>query len=195
MNAIRPFTAALTSPWEVPAPVLFNPWKHHAGFLRDRIRLLGPDALAPHLVVVGTKLMDLYTGAFAPAELADHVLTDLRATGRLEADAFRDWVAASGDYGVVPLPDGSRWVLRYGDEGGRYLHLHPARWVPETLRVRANVLKTAALALAFANVNGGDPLDLALLNAVRAQYLGLSPVGRLRDGDAGIGEVVALLRS
>ncbi len=185
----------------MPGPVLFNPWKHHGGFLRDRVREAargGPDALAAlarELVVVGTKLMDLYTGDLSPAEIAGHVAADLRTSGTLEEGAFRAWVEAGGGYRVVPLPDGSQWVLRHAAEPGRHVHVHPARWAPRTLRVRANVLKTAVVALAVAGAAGGNPLDVALLNDVRARYLGLSPVGRLREGDQGIGEVIDLLRN
>src|SRR5687768_4486554 len=49
---------------EIPTPVLFNPWKHHAGALRARIADAAANAalddLAAGLVVVGTELMDLY---------------------------------------------------------------------------------------------------------------------------------------
>ena len=45
------------------------------------------------------------------------------------------------------MPDGSAWVLRQGEEGGRYVHVHPGRRTPPTLRVRATVLKTAVMAL------------------------------------------------
>jgi hypothetical protein len=185
----------------VPEPVLFNPWKHHAAFLRERVREAsrgGHDAvaaLARELVVMGTKLMDLYTGDLSPAEIAGRVAADLRSAGTLEEEPFRAWVEAGGGYRVVPLPDGSQWVLRHAAEPGRYVHVHPARWAPRTLRVRANVLKTAVVALASAAASGGDPLDVALLNDVRARYLGLSPVGRLREGDQGIGEVIDLLRN
>ena len=51
------------SPWDVPAPVLFNTWKHHAGVLRQRIAEYvrrGPlslPTLAHELVVIGAKLI------------------------------------------------------------------------------------------------------------------------------------------
>ena len=45
--------------------------------------------------------------------------------------------------------------------------------------MRANVLKTAVVVRAYVGVHGGDPSDVALVNRVRRQYLGLSPVGRL----------------
>jgi hypothetical protein len=180
--------------------VLFNPWKHHAGALRRRIAraaaagAAGLADLAGELVVVGNDLMDLYTGAFAPAEIAHKVLGALRAEGRLGPDEYRAWVAAGGGYQVHTFPeDDSRWVLRRGEEGGRYVHVHPARWAPRTLRVRANVLKTAVMVLAHAAVHGGDALDVARINRARQEYLGFSPIGRLK-GEQGLRSVIDVLR-
>lgn len=189
------------SVWEAPPPVLLNAHKHHAGFLGERIRsavAAGPAGLPPlaaELVVVGTKLMDLYHGPFSPREIGEKVLADLRRAGRDTPDAFRTWVEAVGGYRVVEFPeDTSRWVFRYGEEGGRFVHVHPARYSPFTVRVRANVLTTAVLSLAYVGVRGGDPLDRKVVNAVRRDYLGLAPVGRDPSGDGGIGSVIALLR-
>ena len=76
--------------WETPPPVLFNPWKHHADFLREQIRSAsarGPDALhglAVQLRVVGADLMDLYHGTLPPAEIGRLVSSRLAADGLLE---------------------------------------------------------------------------------------------------------------
>ncbi len=189
------------SPFAAPAPpVLFNTWKHHAGALRHRIAEYvrrGPSSLAGlarEMVVIGAKLMDLYVGRFSPAALAALVVEQLERDGRLERHPFRVWVESQGGYSMVELEDGSRWVLRVADDEERYVHLHPGRWVPQTRRVRANVLKTAVMTLAHVGVHGGDPLDCGLVNRVRQQYLALSPMGRELDGDQGIGEVIELLR-
>jgi hypothetical protein len=195
---------ALTAPTDeldVPSPVLLNVYKHHAGALKRHIAAAvaagrpGLAELAERLVVIGTELMDLYTGDVSPAGVASRLLAELRAEGRLALPDYRDWVRQGGGYAVLPLADdGSRWVFRLGDEAGRYVHVHPARYAPQTQRVRANVLKTAVLALAAAAVEGGGPLDRGLVNAVRQRYLGLAPVGRDLAGDqGGIGEVIALL--
>jgi hypothetical protein len=180
--------------------VLLNTWKHHAGALRRRIQFsvhsgqAGLDALAGQLVVLGTELMDLYTGRFAPAEIAQRVLAALRAENRLPLAVYRSWIAAGGGYQVLSFPeDTSRWVLRMGEEDGRYVHVHPARWAPATLRVRANVLKSAVMVLAHVGVYGGGPLDVALINRVRDQYLGLSPIKGL-TGDQGLRGVIDTLR-
>jgi hypothetical protein len=188
------------TPLEVLPPVLFNTYKHHAGALRRRVEQLaraGPSALAEaatQAAVLGNKLMDLYTGRLWPVEISAKVVEMLGAAGRLGLPAYRAWLRAEG-YVVVTFPeDDSRWVLRLGDEQGRYVHLHPGRWSPATVRVRANVLKTAFFVLLHVAVHGGDPLDRALINAVRAEHLGLSPLGQDPEGDAGLGAMIGLLR-
>ena len=189
------------TPLEVVSPVLFNTFKHHAGALRARARSVaagGDDALreaSRHVAVLGTKLMDLYVGALSPLELSRRVVERLEGEGRLEPAAYRAWILGSDEYAVVEMPeDGSRWVLRLGDESGRYVHLHPGRWSPATARVRANVLKTAFLVHAHALIHGQDPMDRAIVNHVRAEYLGLSPLGDDPDGELGLGAVIAMLR-
>src|SRR4051812_37168375 len=88
------------SRWQVPAPVLFNTWKHHAGALRQRIADVtsagetGLTEFSRQLVVLGTELMDLYTGTLAPAEIAAKVLAALAAQGQLQPDACRAWLEA-----------------------------------------------------------------------------------------------------
>jgi hypothetical protein len=197
---MQPVESPAVTPWDVPAPVMFNTWKHHAGALRRRIAgaarraEVGLADLSAELAVVGAKLMDLYTGPHPPAEVARRILNDLDARGRLDAENYCDWVDGQGGYVMLTLDDGSQWVLRVAEDAERFVHSHPGRWVPHTKRVRANVLRTAVMVLAFVGVHGGDPLDRALVNRVRQKYLGLSPVGREPDGEQALGEVIGLLR-
>jgi len=188
-------------PWDVPSPVLLNTHKHHAGFLRERIRTAvaagatGLPSLADELVVVGTKLMDLYHGPFSPREIAARAMAGLHSVRRTTAAEYRTWVDSAGGYQTIELPeDMSRWVLRTGDEADRYVHVHPARYSQFTVRVRANVLTTAVMALAYTAIHGGDPLSRSVVNAVRRDYLGLAPVGRDPSAVEGIGAVIELLR-
>ncbi len=192
-------SASERSSWEVAPPVLFNAWKHHAAFLRQQIAdaagqgEAGLAALPDRLRVVGGGLMDLYTGPLTPAVIGERVVAALRAEGRLEREAYRAWVDANGGYRTLTLAeDGSVWVLRAGAAEERYMHVHPGRWAPATRRVRANVLKTAVLVQAYVGVHGGDPYDVALVNRVRRQYLGLAPIRDLA-GDQGLGAVLGLL--
>ncbi|HEY8503835.1 MAG TPA: hypothetical protein VIL46_04595 [Gemmataceae bacterium] len=181
--------------WEVPPPVLLNTWKHHAGAIRRRIAAADAanlEGLPRELVVIGGDLMDLYVGALTPRAIAEGVTRHLGAEGVDAPERFRAWVRAAGGYRMLELEDGSVWALREGTDPARYVHLHPGRRAPRTRRVRANVLKTAVLALAHARVFGGDPFDTGLVNEVRRR-LGLPPVPALSKGE-GLGEVIELLR-
>ncbi len=191
-------TQPIASFFDTPPPVLLNTWKHHAGALRLRIASCRDDAdlgsLAGQLVVIGTELMDLYTGQLTPGDIAAKVIATLQTEQRLELEAFRTWILAAGGYRVLTFADQTQWVLRLGPEADRFVHVHPGRWAPETRRVRANVLKTAVMVLAHVRVHGGDPEDVALVNQVRQKHLGLSPI-RALAGDQGLSAVIDLLRT
>jgi hypothetical protein len=181
----------------VPVPVLLNPWKHHAGWLREQITRhatpAGLHPLADRLVVIGTDLMDLYVGALPPADIASSLIDRLTQQARLDPAPFQAWLAAGGGYQVLDLADGSRWVLRRGEEP-RHVHAHPGRYSPHTRRVRASVLKTAVMAVAAARARGGDPGDRRVINEARA-LLALPPLGKDVSPAAGLGPVLALLVS
>ncbi len=178
--------------------MLLNTWKHHASALRRRIReTTAPadlPALAANLVVIGTELMDLYLGALSPAAIGQEILDQLATDGTLAPEPFRASLKASGGYRLVDLSDSSRWVLRMGDETARYVHAHPGRYSPNSRRVRANVLKSAVMVLAYVGVQGGDPLDIKLVNDVRRTLLNLAPIGKDLAGDQGLGAVIDILR-
>ena len=182
----------------IPHPVLLNTWKHHAGWLRWRVSRAvalgapGVAELAGQLVVVGARLMDLYTGPLTPAALAREALALLAADG---LDSFESLAASHADragYAMYTLSDGSAWTVRLGPADGRFVHLHPGRWATNTLRVPANTLKSAVLAHAVAGLTGRDATDLDVVNEARRKYLGLLPVRRL-DVDGGLGAVLAAI--
>jgi hypothetical protein len=150
--------------------------------------------LAGELIVMGTELMDLYLGSLLPREIGAGVLEQLQHENLVALDAYRAWIDANRGYRVVTLSvDDSQWVLRLGEQDDRWLHVHPARWAPKTCRVKANVLKTAVMALAYTGVASGDPMEVELVNKVRRDYLGLAPLGRDLAGDQGIGHTIGLL--
>jgi hypothetical protein len=175
-----------------------NTWKHHAGWIRWRVGQAvtggraGVEGLPAELAVVGSRLMDLYTGTLTPAEIAADVFAQLRDACRLEYAPLAGWLNARDHFALLDLADGSRWTVCLGPPDGRYLHLHPGRWVPHTVRVAANTLKSAVVAVAHARLTGDDPADLAVANEARRRYLGLPPVRGLA-GDSGLGAVIDLL--
>jgi hypothetical protein len=182
----------------VPLPVLLNTWKHHAGWIRWRIGeavqlgRAGVDALPREMAIVGARLMDLYTGEHTPAAITSQVIELLDRSGHLHFEELAAWLAQQGEYSVIELQDSSKWTIRLGPKDGRYLHLHPSRWSPWTMRVQANTLKSAVMAIATARLTGAAATDLALVNEARRKYLGLGPVRELSE-DFGLGAVLAAM--
>ncbi len=84
-------------------------------------------------------------------------------------------------------------MLRVADDAHAWVHVHPGRWAPHTKRVRANVLKTAVLVLAHVAVHGGNPRDVELVNRLRTEHLGLSPMREVLV-EQGLGVVLELLK-
>jgi hypothetical protein len=184
---------------EPPDPVLLNTWKHHAGAIRAQIALAvsagepGLDELSKKVATIGADLMDLYLGALSPLELGNQIIASLQASNRLAPEAYTSWLNANGGYQAITVSDGSRWILRQGERHGRYVHVHPARWSPQSLRVRGNVLKTAILSLAVAGVRGIDPVEVLVINEARQAFLGFSPIAGLKEGRA-IRRIIDALR-
>ena len=183
----------------LPHPALINCWKHHAGWIRSRIAAAasagsaGVAGVIAEMAVVGTRLMDLYTGSFTPAEIAEHVITGLKARDLFGFDSLSKWLAGQGEYAMTELHDGSKWTIRLGPADGRYLHLHPGRWAQHTVRVQANTLRSAVMAHAHAQLTDRAATDLAVVNEARRLYLSLPPVREL-TGDGGLGAVIAALK-
>ena len=178
----------------VPLPVLFNLWKHHAGWVRGRIAGVTSadlDPLAAELVVIGNALMDVYVGPLSSAEIATELVNRLRADGRFDPDPFREWIDAGGGYAVLDLPaDGSRWTFRLGPLDGRYIHLHPGRYSPNTVRLQASSLKTAIMAHAVASATDRIADELDVVNDARKTYLSLPPIPAIVPG-GGLAEALA----
>jgi hypothetical protein len=184
---------------EPPDPVLLNIWKHHTGAIRAQVALAigagerGLEELSQRSAVIGADLMDLYVGALSPLEIGKQIIASLQGSNRLAPEEYNSFLNANNGYQAITLSDGSRWILRRGERAGRYVHVHPARWSPQTLRVRANVLKTAILTLTLAGVRGTDPLEVAVINQARQELLGFSPIFGLREGRA-IRGIIGMLR-
>lgn len=181
---------------ELPKPILFHPLKHHLQYIREFIRLntFAEEAdLKAVLRTIGSSQLDFYTGDLAPQQIAQEVIAYLGEKEFLSAEAYRLYLsAAESDYSTLRLSDGSEWILRWGIVAGRYVHLHPGRYARHTIRVKANTLKTAVAARIAARRSARSETDLHLINQVRAQWLGLSPV-QTPEADRGIARLRTLL--
>lgn len=179
---------------ELPKPILFHPLKHHLGCIRELVQesINLPEAqLQKALRTIGGSQLDLYIGPLTARQLSEEVILYLQQQDLLQPEAFREYLAPNG-YRICTLSDASVWALRWGVHEGRHVHLHPGRYSPHTLRVKANHLKTA-IAVAAASIKYGQPINLELLNQVRAAWLALPPVPGYTP-EEGLGKVILLLQ-
>ena len=185
--------------YDVKAPVLFNCWKHHKEFIQDQIEktvIDGDKALQKlplQLVKIGDSLLDLYTGILNPHNICKLIQNELKKRKVFNQQSYEECIANSGnDYQIIYLTDSSFWTLRLGKEKERYIHIHPGRYSPNTIRIRALTLKTAIVVLAWAKIHKVLPLDISIINHVRTKLLNASPVKFITTKD-GLGRVILML--
>lgn len=166
-----------------PAPIWLTGWKHHLGVLcRDIscLRNAEQEDFRPFffkLKMMGSSVSDLYLGALEPREIANEISGQLKAMNVFEKVSFFCWIDLSEmQFREMTVSDESRWTLLKGKEEDFYLHIHPSRYSPHTLRIKTSILKTAVALVAsqFRSQN----MDVApdTVNFLRKEYLGLSPV-------------------
>lgn len=171
--------------------LLFNALKHHRGFICRQMQEVTLHALPERLKILGNSQMDIYYGPLEVAVICEEAISQLTAIGLTDEPDYLQWLKDSSGYAEITLSDGSRWILLHGIEPGRYVHLHPARYSPHSLRVKATVLKTA-LACMVVLPEGTLP-DLLTLNHIRTSLLELSPVKDLEQCEH-LWKVMGMLR-
>jgi hypothetical protein len=173
----------------VHPPVLFHPLKHHLLSIRNFIEahaLQGETVMpevAARLTTLGNSQMDVYTGALSSATLAADVTQHLADHHLLEAGAYAGWLQVSGGYRLITLSDHSQWVLRWGEVPARYVHIHPARYSPFTIRVKASTLKTAIVVCIWQWQHPLEPGQLAGVNQLRRDWLQLPPMRSFEEAE------------
>ncbi len=168
---------------EISDPVLLNCWKHHAGFIKSIVsEYKNRDEfdfsnLRNDLLRIGESLMDLYLGELTPGKIADSIISLFKKKDILKKDNFINWLRKEGtDFRVIELKDKSLWTIRLGEQKEKYVHIHPSRYSPLTVRVRALTLKSAILYLIL-NKSEADIADnLLFLNKIRKEYLDQPPL-------------------
>jgi hypothetical protein len=173
----------LNMPAIIP-PVTFNPYKHHFGFLKAQMgkwQKTGWKEAEEKILLIGSNLIDLYTGRLDVAEICNQCVLFAQEQNLVSAEKLNNWLG-SHEFKKIKLSDGSLWVIKQGLDPTCFLHIHPAKYSPFTVRVRASTLKTV---LAFKVIKGGDENEnfrLTTVNQIRRDYLGLSPVKALEKG-------------
>ncbi len=165
----------------IPKPILFNCWKHHQGFILQEIRKMKMSGnlsrLKINLKKIGNSTTDLYTGQFSVKEITDYTISVLDQKNIREELNYQKWISENKqEYQSILYPDDSIWVFKIGIEEGKYVHIHPGRNVPHTVRTKANVLKTAIAVNLMALIDQQNPLNIETINRVRKEIIDLDPI-------------------
>jgi hypothetical protein len=180
---------------QIPGSFLFNPLKHHIGFIREFINNLSPftdipsEDLVRQIRHIGGSVTDVYMGGLSVAGILEEISAALKKNGAGDLKGFSAWAGTGkNDFRLIELSDQSQWTVKYHENGTRYVHLFPARSSPHSFRVKANTLKSAILYNIF---TGKDFVTEEGLNKARAMA-GLSPVKDVFDSEA-ITELIEML--
>ncbi|HSW55059.1 MAG TPA: hypothetical protein VLH59_08210 [Ignavibacteriaceae bacterium] len=184
---------------QIPLPINFNCWKHHAGFIRKQIESVKAakdlDQLKVYLLKIGESQMDLYFGDYSPIKISEQILDYLHRNKIYLSDLYKDWLSKDGkDYQLVELKDKSIWTLRLGDDVSRYVHIHPGRYSPHTVRVKATTLKTAILVLCSEKVGEIKTIETQTINQIRKKYLDEPPLKSF-SAASGLGRLIDHLKN
>ncbi len=135
--------------------------------------------------------MDLYLGKLTPHAIATEIIGRLNEFNAGSRVLFENWLfGRGGDYKLLTVSDGSVWTIRLGKNEKRYIHIHPGRHSPNTLRVKALTLKTAIIAAISGNEN--NLLNLEFINGIRVSILNASPLKSV-SSTSGLGKIINIL--
>jgi hypothetical protein len=181
---------------KVPFPINFNCWKHHTGFIIKQIKSVSEikelEELKSYLLKIGESQMDLYFGDYSPTEVSDQILNLLGRKKIFSLEQYKDWLVKNRKgYQLLKLIDKSVWTLRLGENTERYIHLHPGRHSPQTVRVKATTLKTAILCLCLVNAGQTETIETVTINEIRKKYLNEPPIKSFISA-SGLGRMISL---
>lgn len=170
----------MTEDLDIPLPLRFNPLKHHRRYLVSFMEKASPELISSLLHPVCNNYLDLYVGAMSPGAITRSVIDILMGNHVLEIDDFTNWVNSHNGYQPVKLEDQSEWIVRKSELRDRYIHLHPSRTGPLSVRLKGSAFKTICQLKASLPDNN-TTISLEQVNLAR-QQIGLSPVKKLEKG-------------
>jgi hypothetical protein len=181
---------------QIPPPINLNCWKHHGGFIKKQIESVKEikdlDQLKVYLLKIGESQMDLYFGEYSPVKISEEILDYLHSKKPLSSRQYQDWLSKDGkEYQLFELKDKSIWTLRLGENSERYVHVHPGRYSPKTVRVKATTLKTAIFLLCFEQLGDIKYFETETVNDIRRKYLDEPPLKSFSKA-SGLGRLIDL---
>jgi len=172
-------------------PVTFNPLKHHFGFIMKKIEDWQKEdwqVTEKELLYMGNNLLDLYYGELSVTEIIHECNHLLQKESLNDSQKLAKWLHPE-EYRKIVLSDSSIWIIKAGTDNNRFIHIHPAKNSPFSIRVRGTTLKTVvALKTEAGNREKDFELNVKMVNRIRTGHLNLSPVKSL-EKDKGIARV------
>jgi hypothetical protein len=163
-------------------PVTFNPVKHHLGYIMQQIKewqKMEWPAIERELLLMGNNMLDLYYGSLSVSDIlqeCNHIFYTKRIINSLQ---LSEWLSPY-EYRKITLSDSSVWVVKKGTDNERFIHIHPAKYSPFSIRARATTLKTvAALKTEATGIKKDSIFNINTVNQIRTGHLNLSPVKTL----------------
>lgn len=170
---------------KIPVPVTFNPSKHHFGFLLEQIELWRKTEwknVEKELLLIGGNLLDLYLGKLTVEQICRESIDYFREKEISDPVEFRKWLGPM-EFRKIELSDKSLWVIKEGIDEERFIHIHPAKNSPSSIRVKGTTLKTVlALLINNEKLTGDQRSNLERVNQIRTDCLKLSPIKTLERG-------------
>jgi hypothetical protein len=161
-------------------PVMFNAWKHHRNFIMSCVvdlsgHLSGKKLIDEGLAVMGNSVTDLYLGKLSPNEISTEIIGSLKSGGNFDTEDYSLWLSQNKGYRMITLSDSSRWTLRLGNDKDRYIHIHPGRYSPHSIRIKALTLKTIVASLYLCRIKN-EIAEPGIINQARLELLQESPL-------------------
>lgn len=170
---------------KIRATITFNAHKHHFRFLLEKIetwKYIEWKHVEPEILLIGENLLDFYTGHLTVDNIVSECIQYFSSREILEKTKFTKWLYPA-EYRKITLGDSSEWVIKLGNDTEKYIHIHPAKKSPQTIRVRASTLKTVVtLLIQNVSISAQPNENLKLLNNIRTELLKLSPIKSLQQG-------------
>jgi hypothetical protein len=168
--------------------ILFNTYKHHLLSIKEEIINANEFVFRQILLKIGNSQMDMYVGSLKVEAIKEEIILKLKGLSLFEKDMIVKYLEENNSYFSIKISDDSVWVMREGRDKIQFVHIHPARYSVNTLRVKANTLKTALVATKFLNKMENN---LQNINDLRVKYLNLSPIKDIEESQT-IVKILAL---
>jgi hypothetical protein len=118
-------------------------------------------------------------GKLSAETIKNECLKILQSEDLYEYEKYLSWIKIN-EYQKIKLSDRSEWILKKGNKLSKYIHIHPAKYSAETIRVRSTTLKTViALQVSGKKTHKNMKQNLENVNKIRNEYLSLSPIKSL----------------